>query len=61
MISLASMIVSVKSDIYSRDHPYDPESRDIGFQVIRVKNAEHGEGKVRVTAYYHSNSHVSSD
>ncbi|KAK2156510.1 hypothetical protein LSH36_211g01013 [Paralvinella palmiformis] len=43
---------------HHRDHPYDPESRDIGFQVIRVKNAEHGEGKVRVTAYYHSNSHI---
>ena len=30
----------------------------IGFQVDRVKHAELGEGKVRLTAYYHSTGKV---
>lgn len=33
---------------------------NIGFQVDRVKHAELGEGKVRLTAYYQSNGKVSS-
>lgn len=32
----------------------------IGFQVDRVKHAELGEGKVRLTAYYHSSGKVRS-
>ncbi|CAL1538632.1 unnamed protein product [Lymnaea stagnalis] len=30
----------------------------IGFQVDRVKHAELGEGKIRLTAYYHSNGKI---
>ncbi|KAH9523455.1 hypothetical protein Btru_040051 [Bulinus truncatus] len=31
---------------------------NLGFQVDRVKHAELGEGKVRLTAYYHSNGKI---
>ncbi|XP_071144774.1 uncharacterized protein [Mytilus edulis] len=38
--------------------PLLPRDTTIGFQVDRVKKAEYGEGKVRVTAYYASTGKV---
>ena len=35
------------------------EDVDLGFQVIRVKDAGPGEAKVRLTAYYSKNGNVS--
>lgn len=35
-----------------------PQDTTIGFQVDRVKHAEHGEGKVRITVYYASTGKV---
>ncbi|KAJ8305994.1 hypothetical protein KUTeg_016539 [Tegillarca granosa] len=35
-----------------------PQDTTIGFQVDRVKNAEQGEGKIRLTAYYASTGKV---
>ncbi|XP_022315185.2 uncharacterized protein LOC111119376 isoform X3 [Crassostrea virginica] len=35
-----------------------PQDTTIGFQVDRVKHAEHGEGKVRITVYYASTGKI---
>ncbi len=44
--------------ICRRQYDYDPDSSTIGFQVDRVKHAESGEGKVRLTAYCKSTGQV---
>ncbi|KAK3090147.1 hypothetical protein FSP39_009490 [Pinctada imbricata] len=38
--------------------PIQPQDTTIGFQVDRIKHAESGEGKVRITAYYASTGKV---
>ncbi|XP_033737089.1 uncharacterized protein LOC117325189 isoform X5 [Pecten maximus] len=41
-----------------RNAPLQPQDTTIGFQVDRVKHAEQGEGKMRLTAYYASTGKV---
>ena len=43
------------------DYDYNPASRTIGFQVDRIKGADLGEGKVRLTAYHKKSGKVDSN
>jgi hypothetical protein len=40
--------------------PLLPRDTTIGFQVDRVRKAEYGEGKIKLTAYYASTGKVRS-